>query len=173
MKRINAAFFVTWRLAGSLPVLAIADRLMPDGAKFLHEDRLLDATSTGPHWLKRPNVAREVCETLLEGERDGEYELGSWVLMPNHVHLINRPVGELSEVVRAIKSRTAKRANGILAREGQPFWAKDYYDHWIRTRIEEQKIVRYIERNPVKASLCKSAELWPWSSAYKIQAKPG
>jgi REP element-mobilizing transposase RayT len=154
---------------GSLPAFVIADRFTADGAKFIQADRLLDASPTGQRWLMRADVAEEVRETLLWGEREGEYRLGSWVLMPNHVHLILLPHGELSRVVAALKARTAKRANLLLSRTGEAFWAKDYYDHWIRSRTEEQKIARYIEQNPVKAGLRETAELWPWSSACQIQ----
>jgi REP element-mobilizing transposase RayT len=116
----------------------------------------------------RTDIAGEVRETLLWGEREGEYQLGSWVLMSNHVHLIILPRCELSRVIAAVKARSAKRANRLLARTGEAFWAKDYYDHWIRSRSEEQKIARYIEENPVKAGLCQTAELWPWSSAHLV-----
>jgi hypothetical protein len=70
-------------------------------------------------------------------------------------------------VIAAIKARTAKQANQLLARTGEAFWAKDYYDHCIRSRSEEQKIARYIEQSPVKAGLCATAELWPWLSAHR------
>ena len=169
--RNNAEYFVTWRLAGSLPTCVMADRFTCDGNKFVRADRLLDACPTGPYWLRRNDIAGAVRDILLRGERDGEYQLGSWVLMPNHVHIIVLPRLELSPVIAAVKARTARQANHLLVRTGQAFWAKDYYDHWIRNRIEEQRIARYIEENPVKAGLCKSAELWPWSSAYPRQTR--
>ncbi len=169
--RNNASFFVTWRLAGSLPMCATAHLFSCDGSKFVQADRLLDASPTGPYWLMRKDVAGEVRNILLRGDRDGEYQLGSWVLMPNHVHLIVLPRCELSRVVGTVKARTAKQANRLLARTGQAFWAKDYHDHWIRDRNEEQRIARYIEQNPVNAGLCKSAEFWPWSSAHQERAE--
>ena len=47
------------------------------------------------------------------------------------------------------------------------FWEKDYFDHWIRDRNELEKVIRYVERNPLKAGLCASPEDWEWSSARK------
>lgn len=167
--RSDTPCFVTWRLAGSLPVFVVADCFTADGAKFVQADRLLDASISGPRWLMRTDVANEVRETLLWGEREGEYQLGSWVLMPNHVHLTILPRRELSKAISLIKARTAKRANRLLARTSQRFWAKDYYDHWMRIRSEEHRIAHYIEENPVKAGLCETAALWPWSSADRIQ----
>ncbi len=36
---------------------------------------------------------------------------------------------------------------------------KDYFDR-IRVRNECEKVIRYMERNPVKAGLCKFPEVW-------------
>ena len=61
---------------------------------------------------------------------------------------------------------TARQANVILGRTGQPFWQDESYDRWVRGPSELEKIVRYIERNPVSAGLVDSIENWRWSSAY-------
>lgn len=161
----GAAYFLTWRLAGSLPAGAVADRLTTEGARFVAKDRLLDAAATGPRWLAQPAIADGVVSTLLRGESDGEYELGSWVLMSNHIHVVLRPEGELAKVMATIKARSSREANRRLGRVGQPFWARDYFDRWIRNRIEEERISQYIEQNPVKAGLCSLPEQWRWSSA--------
>jgi REP element-mobilizing transposase RayT len=63
-----------------------------DGLKFVELDQLLDAVSTRPSWLERPDVAGVVANALLKGERESKYELGAWVLMPNHVHAALSPV---------------------------------------------------------------------------------
>ena len=60
---------------------------------------------------------------------------------------------------------TARKANQILRRTGQPFWQDESYDHWVRNRQERTKIINYIEMNPSKARLVKCPEDWPWSSA--------
>jgi hypothetical protein len=48
-----SAYFVTWRLDGSLPVSMVTDLWTRDGPKFVELDQLLDAVSTGPRWLER------------------------------------------------------------------------------------------------------------------------
>ena len=158
----DAAYFLTWRLHGSLPSHAVADLLTSDGAKFVRTDRLLDAAPTGPKWLAEPNVAEAVIEVLLHGHK-GKYELGPWVLMPNHIHLILKPNGDLPAEVAAIKTNTARKANRVLNRRGA-FWAQNYFDRRIRDRNAEQRIANYIEQNPVKAGLCAEPEAWPFSS---------
>ena len=63
-----------------------------------------------------------------------------------------------------MKGYTAREANKILGRTGQPFWQKESYDHWVRDSAELQRIRRYIERNPVKGGLVSRVEDYPWSS---------
>jgi len=64
----------------------------------------------------------------------------------------------------AIKAYTAREANQILGRAGEPFW-NETYDHWVRNEDERNRIIRYIEGNPVSAGLIEAIEQWPWSSA--------
>ena len=160
-----AAYFVTWRLYGSLPISATADCWTTEGAKLVIADRLLDADATGPRWLNQPEIAGSFVRNLLEGAEKGLYNLGAWVVMSNHVHLVLRPEFDLPRVISRIKACSARDANRLLGQTGLRFWARDYFDRWIRDRNEEQRITRYIEQNPVKAGLCQAPEDWPWSSA--------
>ncbi len=97
--------FLTWRLAGSLPVRRIAESWTTEGAGFLAFDKVLDARATGPRWLTRPGIARAVIGTLYAGQQKGFYELGSWVVMPNHVHALIRPLCDLSRIVSGIRRK--------------------------------------------------------------------
>jgi putative DNA methylase len=55
-------------------------------------------------------------------------------------------------------------ANLLLGRTGA-FWQHESYDHWVRNEREFNRIVAYIEENPVSAGLAAAVEDWPWSSA--------
>jgi putative transposase len=160
----GGAYFVTWRLHGSLPSILTADLWTTEGAKFVEADRLLDAAATGPRWLLQPEVAGSVVSILLECEKNGQVELGAWVLMPNHVHVVLRPHVDLPKVISGIKAWSALDCNRLLGRTGRQFWARDYFDRWIRNAMEEQRITRYISQNPVNVGLCLAAEDWLWSS---------
>jgi REP element-mobilizing transposase RayT len=85
--------------------------------------------------------------------------------MPNHVHVLVDPLKAVSEVTRAVKSASAREANRVLGRSGMPFWQDESYDHWVRDAKEFNRIVRYIEWNPVDAGLASRIEDWAWSSA--------
>ena len=160
----RTACFLTWHLAGSLPAVAVADVFTSEGAKFVAFDRVLDVAKTGPRWLERPDVAGTVCDALLTGEKNGFYHLGSWVIMPNHVHVLLFPRRRLSRIVSGIKVASAKEANRILGRTGA-FWSRDYFDRWMRSSDDERRVMRYIENNPVKAGLCSQPGGWEFSSA--------
>jgi REP element-mobilizing transposase RayT len=103
--------------------------------------------------------------TLLAGERERNfYDLRAWVVMPNHVHVVWTPRVPMPEITRWVKGSTARRANTLLGRTGRAFWQDESYDHWVRGREELEKVVGYIERNPVHAGLAKIPEEWPWSA---------
>jgi REP element-mobilizing transposase RayT len=174
----GAWLFVTWRLAGSLP--ARPDIIAPRapqgttaGAAFVARDRQADLNRSGPQWLADRRVAQIITSTLFAGERQrGFYCLRAWVIMPNHVHVLWTPRVEAPMITRWVKGSTARRANVLLGRTGQVFWQDESYDHWVRNRDEVEKIVRYIERNPVQAGLAKVPEDWPWSSAARETVCP-
>lgn len=112
-------------------------------------------------------MAQCVVDVLRYGERQlGLYHLRAWVLMVNHVHILIHPEARLPRITKAIKNYSARRANAILGRAGQPFWQDESYDHWVRDSEELEKIVHYIEWNPVAAGLAKTVEAWRWSSAF-------
>jgi REP element-mobilizing transposase RayT len=169
----DAYLFLTWRLWGSLPARPPSSRpYLTAGHASVAADRALDRAGAGPVWLKDPRIAGLVVETMLTGEQERRfYELRAGVVMPNHVHLAILPKVEVPVIMRWLKGSTARRANQLLGRSGQPFWQDESYDHWVRNRKELDRTIGYIEENPVSAGLVDSVELWPFSSA-GWQAKP-
>ena len=91
--------------------------------------------------------------------------------MPNHVHVVIELAGDaaLGDVLRSLKSFTARRANVCLGRTGA-FWHADYFDRFIRDEGHFHRTVDYVEQNPVKAGLVERAIDWPWSSASERKA---
>ncbi len=188
LKNEGAVYFVTFRLGDSLPAHEIA-RLKHERAVILEQARaakspltwhaeeqllawycdkveaLLDA-GHGACWLSQPDVARLVADAVkhFAGQR---YELRAWVVMPNHVHVVVWPMPghTLSDILHSWKSFTSKQANKRLRRVGETFWQGESFDHWIRDDAERERLVAYVENNPVKAGFCQRREDWKWSSA--------
>ncbi len=125
--------------------------------------RYEDASHGACH-LRRPEIARLVQDALQHADGD-RYRLLAWCVMPNHVHALieQMPGSRLADIVQSWKSFTAKRANRMLGREG-PFWARDYFDRYIRDENHFETTRRYVNENPAKAGLCEDAADWPWSS---------
>jgi len=167
----NRWLFVTWHLFGSLPRALYPPPGKPSAGKaFVWMDRYLDTTRIGPMFLRRPEVASLVVAALRRGLMLGMYDLRAFVVMGNHVHILLRPQGEPSRALQWIKGTTAREANQLLARTGKPFWQRESYDHWVRDERQLERIVAYIENNPVTAGLAAVASEFPWSSAW---SEPG
>ena len=137
------------------------------GKQFLTADRKLDAATTGPRWLRDPEIAGYAEEAIKRGAELGHYVVRAYVIMPNHVHLLLEPRAPLRRITGGIKGVSARDANGALGRTGRPFWQDESFDHWIRNNAQFERIRIYIEFNSVKAGLAKRPQDWPWSSAHK------
>jgi REP element-mobilizing transposase RayT len=134
----------------------------------MRQDRLLDKALLGPTWLKDERVAATVAAALLHADKALRlYELRAWVIMSNHVHLFVDPHVPLERINRSVRAFTAREANRILQRTGQ-FWQHESYDHWSRDLRQSEKIIAYIEENPVSAGLVERAEDYKWSSAFGL-----
>jgi REP element-mobilizing transposase RayT len=173
-KRVE--IFLTWRLYGSLPANVLAYLRLEEsapGRKFARAERALEKNATGPLWLREPRIAACVEAAILRGDRElKQYALIAYVVMPNHVHLLTRPIASLAKISNGLKGVTSREANRILDRTGRPFWQDESFDRWVRDDAERGKIISYIENNPVKAKLVMRAEDWPWSSAGRRLAGP-
>ena len=108
-----------------------------------------------------------MAQTIQEGDQVREmYELVAFVVMPNHVHLLINPKVPAAKITQFIKGVSARRANAILQRTGQPFWQDESFDRWVRSSKEMGNIIRYIENNPVKANLAAEPGMFRFSSAF-------
>lgn len=92
----------------------------------------------------------------------------SWVLMPNHVHLILVP--EHADALRAALSKVHRvYAGRIHARERRTghFWQGRFGC----VAMDEQHLLaarRYVALNPVRARLTHHAQDWRWSSVHAL-----
>jgi REP element-mobilizing transposase RayT len=159
----GVSLFITFRLHGTLPLASIRD-----GRAFVAADRELDCAPAGPCWLKHPQVAECVTETIRRGEGvRALYDLVTFVVMPNHVHLLIDPKSPAPKITQFVKGVSAKQANELLRRTGRPFWQDESFDHWVRSPKERNNVIRYIEFNPVSAGLATEPELFRYSSAFR------
>ncbi len=190
LKREGASYFVTFRLAGTLPkdVLLkfkvereaiIAQAQAASRPLTWHEqeelfrwysarvDKYLDA-GHGNCWLAQPEIT-DLVAGAIRFYADQRFDLHAWSVMPNHVHavLCPRPDWTLSRILKSWKGFTAREANRMLIRTGTTFWQVESYDHLVRDDEDLHRCCHYTTMNPVRARLCRQPEDWKWSSAYR------
>jgi REP element-mobilizing transposase RayT len=74
------------------------------------------------------------------------YDLEAFVVMANHVHLLVLPRVSPSRFLQTLKGYTAREANRLLGRTGQPFWQVESYDHWVRDDRESLRTASTMAR---------------------------
>jgi putative transposase len=186
----EATFFVTFRLAGSIPmdvirrlrenyelvekgILEQKDLTEKERRELVYAeqkrllaatDDFLDANPNEPYWLREKEVA-EIVANEMKMHDEQWYTLWSYCIMPNHVHLLltlfeKAPI--LTKIMQNVKSYSAQKSNRILGLSGQ-FWERESYDHVVRKDGEFERIVHYILQNPVKAKFVKEWAAWPFT----------
>jgi putative transposase len=131
--------------------------------------------------LRTPLFADEVgCRLFLRVLRDAldrhPVDLLAWCVMPNHWHLLLRPrtAEALPRFVRWLTLAHSQRWQALHDRRG---YGTLYQGRYRSAAVEGDDhllaVLRYIERNPVRAGLVGSAAAWPWSSARERLGNPG
>ena len=103
-------------------------------------------------------------ESVLFERRLQWYYLLSFVIMPNHMHLIIIPRDKnISECLKSIKGFSARRLNSMLDRKGS-IWQTGFYDYVLDGEEKVLSRMRYIEDNPVRKGLVTRPESYQYSS---------
>jgi len=110
--------------------------------------------------------AEIVVNTILHSSTRKEITLYAYVIMPNHMHILIKPIMcGISTTMQLIKGRSSRHVN-----EGN-FWQKGFFDFGILTEEKFREKFNYIHFNPVKWGLVEKAEDYKYSSAlaYKVE----
>ncbi len=174
----GVSYFVTFRLADSLPVAKLRDFTLErktwlsahpqpwseeeeaqyDDTFSKRVDDWLDLGS-GDCILRDDRVAQIVSLALrhFDGER---YVMQSFAVMPNHVHVLFRPLGlwKIEDILHSWKSYSANEINRVLHRTGR-VWMEDYWDRMIRSEQHLCHVLRYISENPAKVGLAENKHI--------------
>ena len=118
---------------------------------------------------RRKILASAKCEEILREiwqrsvQHDGWW-VGSYVVMPDHVHFFARPAVDArpkQDWVGMWKSVSARRIAATLSIK-PPIWQSDYFDRYLRSSESYSDKWQYVEQNPVRAGLVVSVEDWPY-----------
>jgi putative transposase len=178
----GATYFITFRLGDSLPsakldqlavlrreweqlhprpwVREALERLARQQVEYI--EKWLDQ-GMGSCVLKDPPFAAYLTEAMhhFDGER---YELGAYVVMPNHTHAILRPLTciehPLEKIVGSWKQFSSKRINARTEAKGD-LWQEESYDRIVRDEEHLYRCLQYIGHNPLKTRLAVNEfRLW-------------
>jgi REP element-mobilizing transposase RayT len=156
-------YFITYRLANSLPVKVVAEiqaaiknNEWKDDIHFktllIKYDKLLHDNSRDEKYLTNPRVA-EICKHTLHYPDNKDYKLICYCIMTNHIHLVFELLNEnkgISKIMQSIKRISARKSNLILNRAGK-FWQDESYDRLVRDDKDLYFVIKYVLMNPVNA----------------------
>jgi len=166
----NVWYFITFRLADSLP-LHVVEKVKEEREIWLKQHDISNLTKEkkieyyklfseriedilnagyGSCALKDPKIAKIVEDALLHFNNQ-RYIIDEYIIMPNHVHLLVKPLNDnkLPQILHSWKSFTANEINKVLGKKGE-FWMKESYDHIVRNLEAFNAFRNYIKNNPVK-----------------------
>lgn len=116
---------------------------------------------------------RYLLSRLARVVRAGLIEVHAYVVMDNHFHfLVRSPKGEIAHAMREVQDRYAQRFNWRRDRCGPVFQGR-YKSRLIESAVYWENVVRYIDRNPVRAGIVNHAASYPWGSARAYVAGAG
>lgn len=174
-RQAGATYFVTFRLADSIPQSQLESlkrwrevwelehpepRSNEDWHAFAREitsrtEAYMDE-GYGACVLRDSGIAVQMIDAMFHFQHE-RWLLGSFVVMPNHVHLVTKPLGDhqledtLGSVKKFVSRRIPDRAHLV-----RRVWAQESYDRIIRDEEHLYRAIQYIGRNPAKARLSPS-----------------
>ncbi len=165
-------YFVTWRLADSLP-RGLLQEWMEEKRKWLgkhpkpwSDEERKSYRNLFPKrmdaWLDAGFGAcvlrEEACATIVSNALryyDGkQYDVASFVIMPNHVHVLFQLRGDtkIRKVLQGWKGVSARNINRYLERRGS-LWQEESRDTSLRSPDHLVRCYAYIRENPAKGGV--------------------
>ena len=136
-------------------------------------------------FLKAERTCNWLVEAINQARAKHAFHVWAFVFMPNHVHMIIRPVNpeyEMRAIMSGIKLPVGRRAMAYLEEQQSPwleqvtrirrgrkerlFWQSGGgYDRNVTSANAVMRMIDYIHQNPVRRGLTECARNWKWSSA--------
>jgi REP element-mobilizing transposase RayT len=137
------------------PDLHISRRRLPhwqlDGATYFLTFRLLTGELDPPR--------RKIVLNHIQSGHGRFYTLIAVVVMPDHVHVLLRPLDgvDLSRITKGMKGASARLLNKLDNTTGS-IWQDESWDRVIRDQVELDEKLLYMLNNPLKRGLVQD----PW-----------
>ena len=132
-------------------------------------------------WQRRalfhnPVLASIVENAIFHYRHEGNFLVHRHVVMPDHIHVILTPgksttLEKSMQLIKGVSSREIGKRPGMRF----PVWHPGFTEHQIRDQRDFDSHVKYIDENPVKASVSSMPAEHPYSSAaakYPLDPRP-
>jgi putative transposase len=106
---------------------------------------------------------------LHENRKKGRFQLHTYVIMPDHIHLLLTPADNVSieKAMQFIKGNFSFQLKSAF-----DVWERSFKEHRIKDDQDYESHKTYIEQNPVRAHLSSTPEQFPYSSASSQHIDP-
>lgn len=107
-------------------------------------------------------------DLMKEAKERNPVKIFSYCIMPNHFHLVLHPdpAEELSNWMQWLMTSHVRRYHQHYKTSGH-VWQGRFKSFIVQEDAYLLTLLRYVEGNPVRAGLVKSAKDWPWSSCWE------
>ncbi|MBI1862031.1 MAG: transposase [Deltaproteobacteria bacterium] len=121
-------------------------------------------------WFKLPlPIVWEIfCECLQLTQTRFGCDYFAFVLMANHIHLlVGTPEANLGSAMRYLFTEASRRIARASKRINKIFGARYHWTILHKPR-DLAYVYKYVHRNPVKARICESVEVYPFSTLTQL-----
>ena len=109
-------------------------------------------------------------ELLKESVEETDMRILAYCIMPNHWHLLLNPKedNDLSTCMHKLTNAHTRRVHALTRTIGTgPLYQGRYKSFMVEDDKHLLTVLKYIERNAVRAGLVDKAEDWQWGSAWR------
>ena len=123
---------------------------------------------------------RNLRASIIETREAYPFNIGAWVLLPDHMHCIwTLPDNDSNFSIRwgLIKTGFTRRSKDLFADNGtspsrikhreSPLWQRRFWEHEIRSEQDLNVHIDYIHYNPVKHGHVTRVRDWPYSTFHR------
>jgi len=131
---------------------------------------VINRANARAHIFNTDKEYRQFEQILKEGQERYTMRILAYCIMPNHWHLVVYPKkdGDLSLFMGWITNTHTRRWHTAHKSIGSGHLYQGRYKSFpVETDTYLLQLIRYVERNPLRAKLVRKAENWKWSSLWR------
>ena len=110
-------------------------------------------------------MAERLIDTVLTLRTRGSFKLHAFLVLPDRLHLLLTPLDrELDTAVEEIEAEFAHHVDSV-----RRVWESGFQRHPVKSIRDLERLRTHLHELPVRAQVTESAELYPYSSAFRMR----